>query len=475
MANDFDAVVVGAGPNGLAAAIELAQNGLSVLVLEANETIGGGARTAELTLPGFRHDICSAIHPTAVISPFFRTLPLDRYGLELIDSPHALAHPFDDGTAAILDVSVDDTADGLGVDAEAYRKLMKPLAKSARVLFDEILRAMRVASRHPLLLARFGATAIRSARAAAEARFKTEAARALFAGCAAHSFVPMEMAGSASFGLVLMLSAHAAGWPLAKGGSSSIAEALAAHLRSLGGEIRTSHRVASLRDVPPSRAVIFDLTPRQVVAIAGDALPPRYVRRLQRFRYGPGVFKVDWALDGPIPWRAPEAARAATVHVGGTLDEISEHEQAIWHDRVTEKPFILLAQQSLFDDTRAPVGKHTGWAYCHVPHGWTGDMTEAIEGQVERFAPGFRDRILARHTMNPAQYEAHNANMIGGDIAGGANILRQVIARPVLSLNPYATPNPRLFIGSGSTPPGGGVHGMGGYWAARAALRRVFQ
>ncbi|MEK6371671.1 MAG: NAD(P)/FAD-dependent oxidoreductase [Acidobacteriota bacterium] len=474
MANQFDAVVVGGGPNGLAAAIELARNGVSVVLLEANAKIGGGARTAELTLPGFRHDICSAIHPTAVISPFFRTLPLAEHGLEWVESPHALAHPRDDGTAAILDRSVDVTADGLGDDAEAYRKLMGPLAQSSRALFDEIFRAMRIMSRHPLLLARFGMTAIRSARAAARARFKGEAARALFAGCAAHSFVPLDQAGSASFGLVLALAAHAVGWPMAKGGSESIIDALAGVLRSLGGEIRTSHRVASLRDVPPSRAVIFDTTPRQLVAIAGNALPSRYVRRLERFCYGPGVFKIDWALDGPIPWRAAECARAATVHVGGTLDEIAIHEEEIWHGRVTDKPFVLLAQHTPFDPTRAPAGKHTGWAYCHVPNGSTEDMTEAIERQVERFAPGFRDRILARHTINTAQYEAHNANIIGGDIGGGANTLKQFMARPTFSLNPYATPNPRLYIGSGSTPPGGGVHGMGGYWAARAALRRTF-
>jgi phytoene dehydrogenase-like protein len=474
LSKQFDAVVVGGGPNGLAAAIELARNGVSVVLLEANDKIGGGAQTAELTLPGFRHDICSAIHPTAVISPFFHTLPLAEHGLEWIESPHALAHPLDDGTAAILDRSVDVTADGLGVDAGAYRRLMGPLAKSARALFDEIFRPMRIASRHPLLLARFGMTAVRPARAAARARFKSEAARALFAGCAAHSFVPLDQAGSASFGLVLALGAHAVGWPMAKGGSESIIAALAGVFRALGGEIRTSHRVTSLRDVPPSRAVIFDTTPRQLVAIAGESLPSRYVRRLQRFRYGPGVFKIDWALDGPIPWRAPECARAATVHVGGTLDEMAIHEEAIWRGRVTDKPFVLLAQHTPFDPSRAPAGKHTGWAYCHVPNGSTEDMTEAIERQVERFAPGFRDRILARHTINTAQYEAHNANIIGGDIGGGANTLLQFMARPVFSLNPYATPNPRLYIGSGSTPPGGGVHGMGGYWAARAALKRTF-
>ena len=473
MAEQFDAVVVGSGPNGLAAAIELARNGRSVVVLEAKDTIGGGARTAELTLPGFRHDVCSAIHPTACASPFFRALPLEKYGLEFIEPPHQIAHPLDDGTAVIVDRSVDLTASRLGADAEAYRKLFGPLAKSANALFDEILRALRIASRHPLLLARFGINAVRSAKAVA-ARFKGDHARALFAGCAAHSFVPLEQRGSASFGLVMTVSAHAVGWPLAKRGSASIVDALATHLRELGGEIRTSHPVASMNDIPPSRAVVFDLTPRQIIAIAGDALPARYVRRLQRFRYGPGVFKVDWALDGPIPWRVAECARASTVHVGGTFEEIAAHEDAIWHGRVTDRPFVLVAQQSAFDETRAPAGKHTGWAYCHVPNGSTVDMTATIERQIERFAPGFRDRIVARHTINCAQYEAHNANLVGGDIGGGANTLIQFLGRPVFSLNPYATPNRRLYIGSSSTPPGGGVHGMCGYWAARAALRRAF-
>jgi phytoene dehydrogenase-like protein len=469
----FDAVVVGSGPNGLAAAIELARNGVSVLVLEARDEIGGGARTAELTLPGFRHDVCSAILPTARMSPFFRALPLEQHGVEWIEPPHAIAHPLDDGTAAIADRSVEMTAAGLGEDAEAYRKLFGPLAKSWEALFDDILRTVRIVSRHPLLLARFGLNAIRSAKAVA-ARFKGDHARALFAGCAAHSFVPLEQAGSASFGLVMTISAHAVGWPLAKGGSASLVGALAAHLRALGGEIRTGHRVASMADVPPSRAVIFDLTPRQIIAIAGDALPSRYVRRLNRFRYGPGVFKVDWALDGPIPWRAAECGRAATVHVGGKFEEIAAHERAIWLGRVTDRPFVLVAEQSRFDPTRAPAGKQTGWAYCHVPNGSAEDMTARIEAQVERFAPGFRDRILARHTMGPAQYEAYNANDIGGDIGGGANTLMQFIGRPIFSLDPYATPNRRLYIGSSSTPPGGGVHGMCGYWAARAALRRVF-
>jgi phytoene dehydrogenase-like protein len=469
----YDATVVGAGPNGLAAATVLARAGLSTVLLEGNDTIGGGARSAELTLPGFIHDICSAIHPMAVVSPFMRTLPLAEHGLEWRYSPAAIAHPLDDGTAAVLDESLEATAQKLGADGDAWRRLMKPLASHADALFEEILRPIRLVPRHPFVLARFGIDALRSGAAIAK-RFHTDHGRALFGGCAAHAFVPLDWAGSASFGIVLALAGHATGWPCARGGSVAIANAMASYFRSLGGEIRTSHRVTSLRDVPPSRAVIFDVTPRQLAAIAENDLPPAYLGKLRRFRYGPGVFKVDFALDGPIPWRAEECTRSATVHVGGTFEQIAEHEAAIWRGMTTKKPFVLVAQQSMFDDTRAPAGKHTGWAYCHVPHGSTEDMTDVIESQIERFAPGFRDRILAKHTRNAAQYEAHNPNMIGGDIAGGANNLVQFVMRPFPSLDPYATPNPRLFIGSSSTPPGGGVHGMCGYWAAQSALKRVF-
>ena len=469
----YDAVVVGAGPNGLSAAIVLAGAGLSVLVLEAQSSIGGGARTEELTLPGFRHDVCSAIHPMAVVSPFLRTLPLAEHGLKWQFSPIAIAHPLDDGTAATLEQSLDATAAALGADGDGWRSLMSPFVRHADALFGEILRPLRLLPRHPFLMARFGLKALRPALSVVK-RFHTEGARALFGGCAAHSFLPLDAAASASFGLALILAGHATGWPAAGGGSVAIVAALAAHLRSLGGEIMTNRPVKTMDDVPPSRAVIFDVTPRQLSAIAAEHFPRGYVKRLRRFQYGPGVFKVDYALSGPIPWKAESCRRAATVHVGGALEEIAAHEQAVWNGGDIEKPFVLVAQQSLFDPTRAPLGQHTGWAYCHVPHGSTTDMTVAIERQIERFAPGFRDLILARHTMNTTQYQAHDANFVGGDIAGGANNLMQFLTRPFPRLDPYATPNERLYIGSSSTPPGGGVHGMCGYWAAKSALRRTF-
>jgi phytoene dehydrogenase-like protein len=469
----YDAVVVGAGPNGLSAGIVLARAGLSVLVLEAQSSIGGGARTEGLTLPGFRHDVCSAIHPMGLVSPFMQTLPLAEHGLEWAFSPIAIAHPLDDGTAATLEQSLDATAAGLGADGESWRSLMAPFVRNSGAVFDEILRPLRLVPRRPFLMARFGLHALRPALSVAK-RFHTEAARALFGGCSAHSFLPLEAAGSASFGLALILAGHATGWPAARGGSFAIIRALAAHLQSLGGEIMTNRPVRSMNDVPPSSAVIFDVTPRQLAEIASSDLPPRYVRRLGRYKYGPGVFKVDYALSGPIPWTAEACRRAATVHVAGTLEEVAEHERAIWNGGNVDKPFVLVAQQSLFDPTRAPAGQHTGWAYCHVPHGSTTDMSESIERQIERFAPGFRDTILARHTMNTAQFESHDANFIGGDIGGGANNLKQFLTRPFPKADPYATPNERLYIGSSSTPPGGGVHGMCGYWAAKSALRRTF-
>lgn len=466
-----EAVVVGAGPNGLAAAIALAQAGRSVLVLEAQQTIGGGCRTEELTLPGFRHDPCSAVHPLAAVSPFFRSLPLAAHGLAWVQPPLALAHPFDDGTAAVLARSIDETAASLGPDAAAYRRLLSPLVADFPILVEELLAPLRV-PRHPLALARFGLGAIRTGSGLARARFTGPRARALFAGMAAHSLLPLEWAATASFGLVLAMFGHAAGWPVARGGSQAIVDALAAELRALGGEIRTGVRVGSLAELDPNATVVFDLTPRQLPRIAGDALPARYRGQLRRFRYGPGVFKVDWALAGPVPWTAPECRRAGTLHLGGTLEEIAQSERDIHDRRHSERPFIIAAQPSLFDPTRAPAGKHTFWAYCHVPNGSTVDMTERIEAQIERFAPGFRERILARATRDTAALEQHNENYLGGDINGGLQDLRQLFARPVIRWNPYATPNPRLFLCSASTPPGGGVHGMCGYHAARTVLSR---
>jgi phytoene dehydrogenase-like protein len=466
----YDAVVVGAGPNGLASAITLARAGRSVLVLEGQETIGGGTRSDELTLPGFVHDVCSAIHPLGVASPFFRDLPLAQYGLEWVFPPAAVAHPFDDGSAAILERSVDATGESLGRDAAAYRRLMGPLLADWEGLASDLLGPLPVPPRHPLAMARFGLKAVRSARGLAESAFEGDRARALFAGLAAHSILPLERPVSAAFGLVLGTVAHAVGWPMARGGSGQIADALAAHLRSLGGEIVTGRCVESLDQLPPARSVLLDVTPRQVLQIAGDRLPTRYRRALGRYRYGPGVFKLDWALDGPIPWKAPACSRAGTVHLGGTLPEIAASEQAVWRGELSERPYVIVVQQTLFDPTRAPEGKHTGWAYCHVPNGSTIDMTERIEAQLERFAPGFRDLILARSVMSPTALERHDPNYIGGDINGGVQDLGQLFTRPVARLNPYTTPVRGLYLCSSSTPPGGGVHGMCGYFAAQAAL-----
>ena len=467
-----DAVVVGSGPNGLAAAILLARAGCSVLVLEAAPTAGGGMRTQELTLPGFRHDVCSAIHPLGLGSPFLGTLELERHGLEWIQPPAPLAHPFDDGTAALLERSVEATAQGLGADAGAYRRLMGPLVADADDLLADILGPLRVPE-HPVPLARFGLLGARSAVGLARRRFASARARALFAGLAAHSLLPLTSSPSAGFGLVLGLLGHHVGWPMPRGGSQSLAEALAACLRSLGGELELGRRVESLAELPRARTVLLDVTPRQLLRLAGSRLPAGYRRRLERFRYGPGAFKLDLAVDGPIPWRAPECARAGTVHLGGTLEEIAASEAAVAAGRTSERPYVLLAQQSLFDPSRAPPGKHTVWAYCHVPNGSRVDMTARIEAQIERFAPGFRERVIAQHVLGPQELERYNANYVGGDINGGLQDLRQLLTRPVARLVPYETPLPGVFLCSSSTPPGGGVHGMCGYWAARAALRRL--
>jgi phytoene dehydrogenase-like protein len=468
----YDAVIIGAGPNGLAAGITLARAGKSVLVLEAKDTIGGGTRSAGLTLPGFVHDVCSALHPLGVASRFFRDLPLAQYGLEWIFPPACLAHPLDDGTAVLVEGSVEETGANLGVDADAYRRLMGPLVAGWQGLLDDVLGPLRF-PRRPLRMARFGLAGLLPAVTLARAAFRGARARAVFAGMASHAMMPLSGPATAAFGLILALAAHAIGWPMARGGSQCVADALGAHFRSLGGEVVTSHPVRSKADLPDARAILFDTSPRQLVQIVGDQLPAGYRRALSRFRYGPGVFKADYALDGPIPWRAEECLRAGTVHVGGTMEEIATAEAATWGGEHPERPFVLVAQQSLFDPTRAPEGKHTVWAYCHVPHGSIVDMTDRLEAQLERFAPGFRDRILARRTLTAAGMEAYNPNYVGGDINAGVQDLRQLFTRPVARLNPYTTPVQGLYLCSSSTPPGGGVHGLCGYYAAQTALRRL--
>jgi phytoene dehydrogenase-like protein len=465
-----DAVVVGSGPNGLAAGIALAEAGRSVTVLEGTDRLGGGCRSEEMTLPGFVHDPCSTVHSLALASPFLSTLPLAGHGLELVHPSAPLAHPLDDGSAVMLERSVDETARGLGADAAAYRRLFGPLVLSADELFSQILGPVRP-RRHPLVMARFGAGALRSATGLARSRFAGERARALIAGCAAHSMLSLTTPASAAFGIVLAVAAHRVGWPVARGGSQRLVDALASQLRALGGEIQTGRWVESLDEIKGPEAVLLDMSPRQLLRLAGARLPTGYGRRLGRYRYGPGVFKLDWALDAPIPWSAPEVFRGGTVHLGGTLDEIAASEEAAVRGRHSDRPYVLLVQPTLFDPTRAPEGKHTAWAYCHVPHGSTRDMTEAIESQVERFAPGFRDLILGRSVMDSAEVERRNPNYVGGDINGGVQDLRQLFTRPVPRLDPYSTPLRGLYLCSSSTPPGGGVHGMCGYYAARSALR----
>jgi phytoene dehydrogenase-like protein len=453
---DPDAIVIGSGPNGLAAAITLAQAGRGVQVLEAQPTIGGGARSVELTLPGFLHDVCSAVHPLAVASPFLRTLPLAQYGLDWIDPPVALAHPLDDGAAAVLERSVERTAGGLGADGPAWERQVGRVARDWALLEHNVLAPLRW-PRHPFALARFG---LRALRPAARPPFSGVRARALFAGLAAHGMLPLENRLTGGIALVLGALAHVAGWPFARGGSQRITEALAAHLRSLGGEIVAG---VPVRDLPEARLVLCDLSPRPLLAIAGDRFPEHYRRKLERYRYGLAAFKVDWALDAPIPWTAPECFRAGTVHVGGTLEEIAAAEREVWAGHPPERPFVLLAQPSLFDPTRAPAGKHTAWAYCHVPNGSQADMLPCIEAQIERFAPGFRERVLARHVTPPSEIERHNANFVGGDIASGV---------PDIYRLKYGTPLRGVFVCSASTPPGVGVHGLCGWYAARRALRR---
>lgn len=466
-----DAIVVGAGPNGLAAAITMARAGCSVQVLEAKGTIGGGCRSAQLTLPGFTHDVCSAIHPLGVASPFLRSLPLERYGVEWVHPDVMVAHPLENGGAAWLTRSLEETTAELGAD---YGRLMRPLVEHWQEILKTFLGPLRPAMvRHPIIMARFGLLASRSVVGLARGYFKEEKTRALFAGLGAHSILPLERPPSAAFGLVMGLLAHSAGWPIALGGSQAIVNAMAAYLRDLGGEIVTGAEVKSLDALPPAQVVLCDVTPRQLMHMAGERVRGLYEWQLRSYRYGPGIFKMDLALDGPVPWLAEACRHAGTVHVGGTLEEIAAAEQTVARGGHPERPFVLVAQQSLFDPGRAPQGQHTLWAYCHVPNGSQVDMTERVEAQIERFAPGFRKHILARHVYNAHEMERYNSNYVGGDINGGVQDFFQLFTRPAIQPIPYATSDERLYLCSSSTPPGGGVHGMCGHFAARAALQRL--
>ena len=469
-----DAVVVGGGPNGLAAAITLTRAGRSVTLLEAAATVGGGVRSAETTLPGFVHDVCSAIYPFGRSSPFLADAGLEARGLRWVEPPIAFAHPLDDGSAVLAHRDVDLTAAGLGPDRDAYRRLLGPLVKDWQQLVPDLLAPIRMpfSPWRALRLARFGIDALQPATLAAR-RFRGERARALFAGAAAHSIMRLSDPGSSAFALVMLATAHADGWPFAAGGAGRIADALSAELAALGGTISVGHSVERMDDLPPHRVALFDVTPRQLLAIAGDRLGGRYRRALERYRYGPGVFKLDLAIEGEIPWRAAEVRKAGTVHLGGTFEEIARSEAQVAGGRAPNRPFVLLAQQSLFDRSRAPEGRNTVWAYCHVPNGSHTDMTDAILGQIERFAPGLRERILATVATGPSELERYNPNDVGGDIAGGANDLGQLLFRPALRRDPYSTPDPSIFICSSSTPPGGGVHGMCGVHAARSVERRL--
>ena len=467
----YDAVVVGAGPNGLAAAITLALAGRSVLVREARERVGGAAASDELTLPGFIHDTFSTVHPLGVGSPFLKSLPLEEHGLEWVHSEAAFAHPFDDGTAALLERSIEDTGRWLDGDGSRWRRLHEPLADHWEEIAPDILDPIGI-PRHPILMARFGIRALPSVRTLCAATFQGMRAPALFAGSAAHSGLPLEAAGTAAYGMMLNISGHAVGWPFPRGGAQSLANALAARFQSSGGRITTGRRIGRLDEID-ARIVLLDVTPRQLLAMAGDRLPASYRTRLERFKYGPGVFKLDYALSDPVPWTAGVCRRAGTVHVGGTMAEISVSESIVSAGGIPTAPYVLTAQHSLFDDTRAPDDKHTFWAYCHVPNGSTVDMTDRIEAQIERFAPGFRDTIISRHAAGPVDLERRNENLVGGDVNGGAATFWQLFARPVLRPAPYRTPLKGVYLCSASTPPGGGVHGMCGYNAARIALKDI--
>ena len=469
MPSACDVAIVGSGPNGLSAAIVAAQRGLSTIVFEAHDTIGGGLRSAELTLPGFLHDVCSSVHPMGAASPFFRALPLGQHGLEWITPPAAAAHPLDSGEAVMLWNDVERTADGLGSDGAAWRRTVGTVARDWAALEPDILAPLGFLPRHPLLFARFGLQALMPATPYANVAFSSERARALFAGVAAHSILPFSAPASASVGLVMAAVGHVCGWPLPRGGARSLANALAAHFRSLGGEVRTGTNIERHDRLPEARHLLFDTSPRAMAGIMGDRFPAAFSQRLRDYPYGPGAFKVDWALSEPIPWKARECLETATVHVGGSLGEIAAAEAAPWQGACAERPFVLVTQPSLFDGSRAPAGKHTAWGYCHVPNGSTVDMTGRIEAQIERFAPGFRETIIAREVRSPGKIEADNPNMVGGDVGGGSNELLNLFLRP--TWRRYRTPVDGVHLCSAATPPGGGIHGMCGYHAATRALK----
>ncbi len=469
----YDCIIIGSGPNGLSAGIFLAQKGLQVLILEASASAGGGMRTAELTLPGFHHDICSAVHPTGFLSPYFQQLNLEKYGLRWIFPEVSVAHPLDNEAAVLLSKSVEETAAGLGLDEKAYKNMMSPLALHVDWLMEDSLKPLGV-PKHPLFLVKFGMKGALPANTFANLFFKEERAKALFAGCAAHSVLPFDKFFTSALGLVFLATGHAVNWPIAKGGSQSIAKALLACFETAGGKIEYNTKVTSLAQLPESKAIIFDTDPFQMADIVADKFPTSYTKRLRKFNFGPGVFKIDYALSSPIPWKDPNCLKASTVHLGGTIAEIAKSEKEAWEGKLSDKPFVLVSQQSQFDDTRSPFGQHTCWAYCHVPNGSTADMSEIIENQIERFAPHFKDTILARHSMNTNQFYAYNGNYFGGAVTGGATDLTQLFTRPVARLNPYSTPNPGIYICSASTPPGGGVHGMNGFHAAKSVFKHVF-
>ena len=470
--SSYEIVIIGSGPNGLSAGIFLAQKGLKVLLIEAANQVGGGMRTAELTLPGFYHDVCSAVHPSGYLSPYFKQLNLEKYGLEWIFPKVSVAHPLDDDKAVILSKSVEETAENLGVDAKIYKRIMQPFAAHADWLIADSMKPLGI-PKHPFFMARFGMKALLPATTFSNWFYKGKRAKALFAGCAAHSILPFDKFFTSAMGLMFLTMGHAVDWPIIKGGSQSLANALLKCYKEAGGEVRLSTKIEQFDQLPTAKAYLFDTDPLQLANIAKKELPAAYIKRLSKYNFGPGVFKIDYALSAPIPWKDPRCLEASTVHIGGTIEEIAKGEKAAWEGVHPQKPYVLLTQQSQFDPTRSPEGKHTCWAYCHVPFGSEKDMSTIIENQIERFAPGFKDIILAKHAMNTTAFHVYNPNYVGGAVTGGAADITQLFTRPVFRWNPYITPNPKLFICSASTPPGGGVHGMGGYYAAKSVYKSL--